>query len=132
MTSPQANVHQTSGPDFLSNQGADEPVITIARQKKVMGHRNFQGEPTPELPPIAETVLLSILGGEEMDWCVERLGNPDDTQILEGRGKIVTLPAGDGQISIVGPCVYAPLVGGTFENLAHHGDRKSTRLNSSH
>ena len=109
-----------SGPDFLTNQGADEPVITIAHQREIMGSRNFRGEPVSERPSIAETVVLSILGGKEMDWCLERLGGPDSSEAPEGRGWLVTVD----RISVAGPCVYAPKVGGTFESLKHEGVKR--------
>ena len=109
-----------SGPDFLTNQGADEPVITIAHQREIMGGRNFRGEPVSERPSIAETVVLSILGGKEMDWCLERLGAPDSSEAPEGRGWLVTVD----RISVAGPCVHAPKVGGTFEILKHEGVKK--------
>ena len=107
----------TSSPDFLTNQGADEPVITIAHQREVLGRRSFRGEPASKHPPIAETVVLSILGDKEMDWCVERLGVANSSETTEERGWRVTV---DG-VSVVGPCVYAPKIAGTFESLKQDG-----------
>ena len=106
-----------SGPDFLTNQGADEPVITVAHQREVLGRRSFRGEPASERPPIAETVVLSILGDKEMDWCLERLGAANSSETTEERGWRVTV---DG-VSVAGPCVYAPKVGGVFESLKQDG-----------
>ena len=107
----------TSGPDFLTNQGADDPVITIAHQRKVLEGRTFRGEPASERPPIAQTVVLSILGGKEMDWCLERLGASDGSQTPEEQRRLVTVD----QVSVAGPCVYAPKVAGVFESLRHDG-----------
>ncbi|MCY4108823.1 MAG: nucleoside phosphorylase [Chloroflexi bacterium] len=118
MSSPvSGRAKHASGPDFLTNQGADEPVITVAHQREVLGRRSFRGEPASERPPIAETVVLSILGHEEMDWCLEGLGAANGSEATEERGWLVSVD----EISVVGPCVYAPKVAGTFESLKQDG-----------
>ncbi len=82
-----------------------------------MGRRNFRGEPAARRPPVAETVILSILGDNEMDWCLEHLGAPGNSEAADGRGWLVTVD----RISVVGPCTQAPRIGGAFEGLKHDG-----------
>ena len=114
---PSGAAKKVSVPDFLANQGADDPVITVAHQREIFGGRSFRGDPAAERPPIAETVVLSILGDKEMDWCLDHLGAPDSSQAPEGRGGLVTVD----RVSVAGPCVYAPKVAGVFESLKHDG-----------
>ena len=118
-TAPE--IGREPGLDFLANQGGDRPVITVADQLRILDGRTFRGTPSPESPAIEETVILCILGDDEMELCAVKLGSPNALQNMKPKVGSVNLRSSGGPISLVGPAVGAPRAGTLCEYLKFRG-----------